>query len=95
MIHTAQKNPREIFEFSKKFRKVYKNVPLVSVPSSYSLIKEHQLITNVLNIVIYANQMFRSTYPAMQKTALSILKNSRSFEAEKDLMSIKDILNLI
>ena len=39
-------------------------------------------------------QMFRSTYPAMQKTALSILKNSK-FEAEKDLMSIKDILNLI
>ncbi len=95
MIHTAQKNPREIFEFSKKFRKVYKNVPLVSVPSSYSQIKENQLITNGFNIVIYANQMFRSTYPAMQKTALSILKNSRSFEAEKDLMSIKDILNLI
>ena len=95
MIHTAKKNPREIFEFSKKFRKVYKNVPLVSVPSSYSQIRENQLIKNGFNIVIYANQMFRSTYPAMQKTALSILKNSRSFEAEKDLMSIKDILNLI
>ena len=68
---------------------------MVSVPSSYSQIRESQLIKNGFNVVIYANQMFRSTYPAMQKTALSILKNSRSFEAEKDLMSIKDILNLI
>ena len=95
MIHTAQKDPKEIFKFAKKFRKSYKHIPLVAVPSSYSQIKETQLIKNGFNIVIYANQMFRSTYPAMMKTALSILKNKRSFEAEKDLMSIKDILNLI
>lgn len=95
MIHTAQKDPKEIFKFSNKFRKLYKNIPLVAVPSSYSQIKENQLVKNGFNIVIYANQMFRSTYPAMMKTALSILKNSRSFEAEKDLMSIKKILNLI
>ena len=95
MIHTAQKDPKEIFKFAKKFRKSYKNIPLVAVPSSYSQINETQLIKNGFNVVIYANQMFRSTYPAMMKTALSILKNKRSFEAEKDLMSIKDILNLI
>ena len=59
MIHTAQKDPKEIFKFAKKFRKSYKHIPLVAVPSSYSQIKETQLIKNGFNIVIYANQMFK------------------------------------
>ena len=83
MIHTAQKDPKEIFKFAKKFRKSYKHIPLVAVPSSYSQIKETQLIKNGFNMVIYANQMFRSTYPAMMKTALSILKNKKSFFSRK------------
>ena len=95
MIHTAQNDPKDIFRFSKKFKKIHTNIPLVAVPSSYSQIKEDQLIKNGFNMVIYANQMFRATYPAMLKTALSILKNTRSLEAEKNLMSIKHILNLI
>lgn len=95
MIHTAKNDPIDIFRFAKKFKKIHTNVPLVAVPSSYSQIKEDQLIENGFNMVIYANQMFRATYPAMLKTALSILKNKRSLEAEKNLMSIKSILNLI
>ena len=83
MIHTAQNDPKDIFRFSKKFKKIHTNIPLVAVPSSYSQIKEDQLIKNGFNMVIYANQMFRATYPAMLKTALSILKNTRSLEAEK------------
>ena len=95
MIHTAQNDPIDIFRFSKKFKKIHNKIPLVAVPSSYSQIKEDKLIKNGFNIVIYANQMFRATYPAMLKTALSILKNTRSLEVENNLMSIKKILNLI
>ena len=47
------------------------------------------------NIVIYANHLFRAAYPAMQKTASSILKSGRSKEADKDLITIKEILELI
>ena len=39
--------------------------------------------------------MLRSSYPAMKKVALEILKNGRSYESDKSLMSIKEILNLI
>jgi len=53
------------------------------------------LENNGFNIVIYANQMLRAAYPAMQKVANKILKHGRSKEVDKDLISIKKILELI
>ena len=44
--------------------------------------------------MIYANHLLRVSYPAM-KTITSILKNKRSYEIDNELMSIKNILELI
>jgi phosphoenolpyruvate phosphomutase len=95
MIHSKSSNPSEIFEFSKKFRKFYKEIPLISVPSSYNHVRENVLKENGFNIVIYANHMLRASYPSMQNVAKTILKNQRSKESDKQLLSIKQILNLI
>ena len=95
MIHSKKEKPNEIFEFSKIFRKNHKYIPLVSVPSTYNSVKEEELIKHGFNIVIYANQMLRAAYPAMYKVAESILKNGRSLEADKELIKIKNILELI
>ena len=95
MIHSKSDTPKEIFEFAKKFRKNFKNIPLVSVPTSYNKVSEKELENNGFNIVIYANQMLRAAYPAMQKVANKILKHGRSKEVDKDLISIKKILELI
>jgi phosphoenolpyruvate phosphomutase / 2-hydroxyethylphosphonate cytidylyltransferase len=95
MIHSKSNSPKEIFEFSKKFRKNFKDIPLICVPTSYNSVKESDLIKNNFNVVIYANHLFRASYPAMMKTALSILKNSRSKETDKNLISISKILELI
>ncbi len=95
MIHSKSKNPREVISFSKVFRKSYKKIPLVSVPSSYNQISEKTLYENGFNIVIYANHMLRASYPAMQHVAKTILEKNRSKEADKKLLSIKEILNLI
>ncbi len=95
MIHSKSKNPKEVMAFSKVFRKSYKKIPLVSVPSSYNQISEKTLYENGFNIVIYANHMLRASYPAMQHVAKTILEKNRSKEADKKLLSIKEILNLI
>ena len=95
MIHSKSKNTKNIFDFSKKFRKNFKKIPLVAVPSSYNHIKENILIENGFNIVIYANHMLRASYPSMQNVAESILKNQRSKESDNKLLTIKEILNLI
>ena len=95
MIHSSQKTPKEIFKFSNLFKKKFPKVPLVAVPSSYNAVSEVELIDNGFNIVIYANHLLRASYPAMEKTALSILQNKRSLEIDNKLMSIKKILELI
>jgi phosphoenolpyruvate phosphomutase / 2-hydroxyethylphosphonate cytidylyltransferase len=95
MIHSKDKNPKEVFKFANKFKKNFKDIPLVVVPSSFNHVKEKQLIENGFNIVIYANHMLRASYPAMENIAKNILKHGRSYESDKSLMSIKEILNLI
>ena len=39
--------------------------------------------------------MLRAAYPAMQNVGLTILKNQRSFELEKKISSVKEVINLI
>lgn len=95
MIHSRNKTPDEIFDFCKEYRKLEKRKPLVAVPSSYNTVYEKELIDNGVNIVIYANQLLRAAYPAMVQAAKSILSHGRAHEIDSELLSIKDILELI
>ena len=95
MIHSKDKNPQSIFKFAKKFMKSKYRRPLVAVPSTYSKTHEKKLIKNGFRIVIYANHLLRASYLSMVKTATKILKHERSFESEKDISSVKEILELI
>ena len=94
LIHSKQESPDEIFHFVSEFRK-NTNAPLCVVPTTYNQVRFEEFEQIGINIVIYANHLLRSTYPAMLNTAQSILKNGRTEEIEPDLMSIKDIINFI
>ena len=95
LIHSKEKTPKEIFSFAKEFKKSRNYVPLVSVPSTYSKVYERDLIKNGFKLVIYANQLLRAAYPAMENAAKSILNKSRAFEIDKKIIPIKEIINLI
>ncbi len=95
MIHSRKKDPAEILEFCDKFREKDKTTPIVVVPSSFNTITEEELAAHGVNIVIYANQLTRSAFPAMQKTAEDILRYHRAKEVDDRLMSIKNIITLI
>jgi len=95
LIHSKEKTPKEIFSFAKEFKKSRNFIPLVSVPSTYSKVYEKDLIKNDFKLVIYANQLLRAAYPAMQNAAKLILKKSRAFEVDKKIIPIKEIINLI
>lgn len=95
MIHSRKKEPDEILEFCDEYNKFKNRKPLVVVPSSYNKIYETELAERGVNIIIYANQLMRSAYPAMLETARSILENQRSLESDERMMPIKEILELI
>ena len=95
MIHSRRKEPDEILTFCDEFRRTNKVTPIVVVPSSYNTITEEELAEHGVNIVIYANQLTRSAFPAMENTAKDILKYHRAKEVDDRLMPIKDIISLI
>lgn len=95
LIHSKSDSPKEIINFARRFKKSKYYKPLVCVPSTYSIAKEKQLIKEGFRIIIYANQLLRSAYKAMTKTALDILKNKRAYEVDKEITKIKEILTLI
>ena len=95
MIHSRKKSPDEILEFCRLFREKDATTPIVVVPTSFNSITEEELAAAGVNIVIYANQLTRSAFPAMQSTAVDILKNHRALEVDSRLMPFKDIIRLI
>tara|TARA_B100001057_G_scaffold409664_1_gene424428 strand:+ start:199 stop:1509 length:1311 start_codon:yes stop_codon:yes gene_type:complete len=95
MIHSRQSDPKEILDFCDEYNNLKNRKPLVVVPSSFNSIYEEELANRGVDIIIYANQLLRSAYPAMQETAISILKNQRSQESDCRMMPIKEILELI
>lgn len=96
MIHSKSKTPDEILEFCEEYNKFEYRVPLVVVPTTYCQITEQELVDAGVSVVIYANHLIRSAYPAMVDTARSILEHNRAKEAhEKYCMDIKEILTLI
>ena len=96
MIHSKNKSGEDIKEFCQRFREKDPHTPIVAVPTTYNQFTEEELAEWGINIVIYANHMLRSAYPAMVKCAERILETSRSLEASDEYcMPIKQILNLI
>lgn len=95
MIHSRRKDPAEILTFCDLFRREDPETPLVVVPTSFNSVTEEELMAHGVNIVIYANQLTRSAFPAMQQTAVDILKNHRALEVDERLMPISEILTLI
>ena len=95
MIHSRKKEVSEIAAFCRAYNELPERRPLVAVPSSYSSATEDELSAMGINIVIYANHLLRSAYPAMRRTAESILRHRRSLEAEGDIMTIEEILDLV
>jgi len=95
MIHSKEKSGDDIKEFCSLFRAEYPHVPIVLVPTTYNKFTEKELASWGANIIIYANHMLRSAYPAMVNTAKMILENERSLEADAVCMPIKEILELI
>src|SRR5574344_1990842 len=95
MIHSKEKTGADIKEFCQRFRKEYKSVPIVLVPTTYNQFTEDELASWGANVIIYANHMLRAAYPAMEKCAKTILEAERSLEVNDLCMPIKQILELI
>lgn len=95
LIHSKKKTPDEILEFCQRYKAITSDIPLVVVPTTYSTVRESELIDAGVKIVIYANQLARSAYPAMTLVAEQILRNERAYESDQYCLPIDKILPII
>ena len=96
LIHSKARTPVEIRTFCRQYYEIQNKVPLVAVPSTYDRVTEAELEKMGVNMVIYANHLLRSAYPAMVTAAKSILENESAAEASRNhCMPIKEVLGLI
>ena len=95
MIHSRKKDPSEIFEFVESFRAKDPTTPIVIVPTSFNAVTEEEWHARGVNVVIYANQLTRTGFPAMQNAAKLILTHHRAKECDDICMPFKDIIRLI
>ena len=94
MIHSKDKTSEQIEEFCKLYKKLYKKVPLVAVPTTYNKTTEDELSKMGISVVIYANHLIRSSYKEMEKTARVILENKRSYEVNELCCEVKELFKL-
>lgn len=92
MIHSKEESPDEVLEFCRRYAENGHQTPLVAVPTTYAQIREPELVDAGVRVVIYADHLLRSSYPAMVRTAESILRHGRALEASEECMSIEEIL---
>jgi len=95
MIHSRKQDPSEIFDFVRSFREKDAKTPLVVVPTAFNAVTEDEFQAIGVNVVIYANQLTRTAFPAMQTAAKSILTHRRAKECDEMCMPFKEIIRLI
>ena len=95
MIHSRKEDPAEIFEFVERFREKDGTTPIVVVPTSFDSVTEEEFKARGVNVVIYANQLTRTGFPAMQNAAKMILEHHRAKECDEVCMPFKEIIRLI
>lgn len=95
MIHSREKTPVEVYSFMEKFNKLGTKLPVVLVPTTFNNVTDEELHERGAKIIIHANHLLRSAYPAMKRTAELLLLNGKSSEIDSEIMSIKEILNFV
>ncbi len=91
LIHSKEKTPDEIFEFTENWKG---SIPIVAIPTTYDSVKISDLQKNKIKMVIYANQTLRSAYTAMEKLLKEMVTVERISDVKQEISSMKKIFEL-
>jgi phosphoenolpyruvate phosphomutase len=91
LIHSKQKTPDEIFEFTDSWKG---SAPLVVVPTTYDSVKISELESHKIKMVIYANQTLRVAHMAMTGLLNELIKADHISDVKDKISTMQDIFNL-
>ena len=91
LIHSKQKTPDEIFEFTDSWKG---SAPLVVVPTTYDSVKISELESHKIKMVIYANQTLRVAHMAMTELLNELIKADHISDVKDKISTMQDIFHL-
>ena len=91
LIHSKQKNPDEIFEFTDTWKG---NIPIVVIPTTYDSVKLSDLYEHKIKMVIYANQTLRAAYGAMENLLKEMAVTEKISDIKQKMSSMNEIFDL-
>ena len=95
MVNSRRENGEDLLEFCARYAAFENKKYLATAPTHSPALSEDNLTAAGINIVIYADQLLRSAYTAMQDTATSILRARCSCETDKGYISSGELASLI
>ena len=91
LIHSKQKTPDEIFEFTDSWKG---SAPIVVVPTTYDSVKISELESHKIKMVIYANQTLRVAHMAMTRLLEDMINADRISDIKDKMSTMQDIFDL-
>ena len=91
LIHSKQKNPDEIFEFTDTWKG---NIPIVVIPTTYDSVKLSDVYEHKIKMVIYANQALRAAYSAMENLLKEMAVTEKISDIKQKMSSMNEIFDL-
>ena len=91
LIHSKQKTPDEIFEFTDSWKG---SAPIVVVPTTYDSVKISELESHKIKMVIYANQTLRIAHMAMTRLLEDMIKADCISDIKDKMSTMQDIFDL-
>ena len=91
LIHSKQKTPDEIFEFTDSWKG---SAPIVVIPTTYDSVKISALSSHNIKMVIYANQTLRVAHMAMTRLLEDMIKADHISDIKDKMSTMQDIFDL-
>ena len=91
LIHSKQKNPDEIFEFTDSWKG---NTPIAVIPTTYDSVKLSDIYEHKIKMVIYANQTLRAAYDAMESLLKEMVVTEKISDIKQKMSSMNEIFDL-
>lgn len=91
LIHSKLSKPDQLLAFMKEWKDT---CPVVIVPTTYYSTPVQVFAEAGVSVVIWANQLLRSSIAAMQRTSAKLYREQSLLAVEQDIVPVKEIFRL-
>jgi 2-methylisocitrate lyase-like PEP mutase family enzyme len=95
LVHSREFTSLAEFARTHRMRHGGGGLPLVCVPTAFPSIPDNEIFAAGFNVVVYANQLLRAAWQAMQVTATRLLEERNAMAVSAELVPVAEVLRTL